>query len=146
MQHRDSMRAAPPRKSHELPHGVRPAEAVNRKARDWIPQFRDAPGPRTIVMKAHGVDLESVAVDSPEQLDQLTLRSAGNVSVDEDGNREQGHWTFRTRRRPAAPSALHMCSRPGRDTADATARIRRDPKAAACDRGGPSGVHERGDR
>src|SRR4029079_11049708 len=134
MQHRDSMRATPPRKSPELPHRVRPPEAVNRKAGDWIPELRDTPGPRTIVMKAHGVDLESVAVDSPEQLNELTLRSAGNVSVDEDGNREQAHRTFKTRRRPAAQSALHTWSRPGRDTADARARRRRAPRAAACDR------------
>jgi hypothetical protein len=91
MQHGDSMSATPSRKSYELPHRVRPAKTVNRKATDWVTEFGDPPGPWPIVMKAHGVDLESVAIDPSEQLDELPLRSARDISVDEDGNREASH-------------------------------------------------------
>jgi hypothetical protein len=61
---------------------------VNGEERDRFTETGDAVVPDAGRVEADGVDTESSAIEPGQQLDHLTLRPSGCVSVDEygDGN------------------------------------------------------------
>ncbi len=86
VQNRDLLLTAPLSEGAQLACRCRPAKTVNGEERDRFTETRDAVVPDASRVEADGVDTEATAIEPGQQLDHLTLRPSGRVSVDEYRN------------------------------------------------------------